>query len=575
MDLEEIVDRFVHENALKHGEAKTASVMGAIINGHPELKNRAKDIAPIVTRRVTWINNLDYESIEKRCREKYPEFFEKEKKIKEKKTELPPLEGAIDGQVCTRLPPEPSGYLHVGHGYAGFINHYYARRYHGKVILRFEDTNPDKVKLKYYDSICEDYQYMGIDWDEKVIESDRVPIYQGYARELIEKGEAYVCSCQKEVVRENRREGRECEHRFQSIEDTLDKWEWMLEDAGKGDATLRIRGDMQSPKAALHDPAIMRVVETPHCLQGDKYRVWPLYDFAVSIEDGVLGITHVLRSEEFVQKVPLQNLIRDKLGLPSPSFIHFSRLRLIDAPVQKRQIRELIEKGIIEAWNDIRLATLSGMRRRGIVPETIRQLAFDMQLSTSQSKMDMSYLLSLNSKIIDGIAKRCFAVIDPVVLRVADSSGGDVELAIHPKNSGLGSRKLPYGSAFYVSRSDIDLLKPGHTVRLKDLFNISVQEIKRDSNDQLVVNASIDESKSKDFDKIQWVPANFSKELLLNIPGLLYVNGEINPESLTIAKGFIEQSVLEFQVGDLLQLERIGYGRIDKLSTDLIEINLT
>ncbi|MHA2294925.1 MAG: glutamate--tRNA ligase [Candidatus Hodarchaeales archaeon] len=575
MELEELVDKYVYKNALKHGKSKTGSVMGAIISDHPELKSQAKDITKIVARRVAWVNNLDPLFIEKTCREKYPEFFKKEQKIKEKRTELPPLEGAIDGQVCTRLPPEPSGYLHIGHGYAGFINHYYAKRYNGKLILRFEDTNPRKVKLKYYDSIRKDYQYMGINWDEEIIESSRLPMYYRNARKLIEKGKAYICSCPVDVIREHRHAGRECEHRNRSIEETLEGWEQMRENGREGEATLRLKGNMVHTNASLRDPSIMRVIEAKHCLQGDDYRVWPLYDFAVAIEDGELGITHVLRSEEFVQKVALQNFIRDELGLISPRFVHFSRLRLIDVPVQKRQIRELIEKKVIEGWDDIRLSTLSGLQRRGIIPETIKQLALDMQLSTGQSELDMSILLALNRKIVDGIAKRCFAVIDPVEMLVKDSPGGEVTLSFHPKKPELGSREIQYENNFYVSRSDSPLLKPGKIVRLKDLFNVVVQEVQVANGDQKKVIATIADSSSISHEKIQWVPVNFCKELVMNIPGQMYNKGELNPDSIKIEKGFIEKSARRFQVGDLIQLERIGFGRIDKLLSDRIEVNLT
>ncbi|MFX1508149.1 MAG: glutamate--tRNA ligase, partial [Promethearchaeota archaeon] len=433
MDLENIVDKFVHENALKHGKAKIGSVLGAIIAAFPELKERAKDLAREVSVKIELVNKMDPQSIEQYCRDNYPELFEKEEKIKRRKTELPPLEGAIDGEVCTRLPPEPSGYLHIGHGYAGFINYYYAKRYNGKLVLRFEDTNPRKVKLKYYDKIRYDFQYMGIEWDEEVNESDRIPMYYEYAKRLIEEGNAYVCSCPVDIVRDFRYKRRECEHRNHSSSENLELWERMLEDSPEGELSLRLKGDMAHINAAMRDPSLMRIIEASHCLQRDKYRVWPLYDFAVAIEDSVLGITHVLRSEEFVQKIPLQNHIRNVLNLRSPRFVHFSRLRLSDVPVQKRRIRELINKGIIETWDDFRLSTISGMRSRGIVPETIKQIAFDMQLSTGQSELDLSILLAINRKIVDNIARRIFAVINPVILYVKNLPENTIEIAYHPK----------------------------------------------------------------------------------------------------------------------------------------------
>ena len=575
LNLEKIIDKFVFENALTHGKAKTGSVMGALIAAYPEFKQNVKEVAKLVGSKVALVNNLDPETIEQTCREKYPEIFDKEKRIKLKKTDLPPLEGAVEGNVCTRLPPEPSGYLHIGHGYAGFINYYYAKRYNGKLVLRFEDTNPRKVRLKFYDSIRHDYHYMGIEWDEEVNESDRIPMYYKYAQQLIERGNSYVCSCPVDVVREYRHEEKECEHRNHSSFENLELWERMLEDSPEGELSLRLKAKMSHINAALRDPSIMRVIEASHCLQGDKYRVWPLYDFAVAIEDSVLGITHVLRSEEFVQKVPLQNYIRDILELRSPRFTHFSRLRLSDVPVQKRKIRELIKKGIIKNWNDFRLSTLSGMHRRGIVPETIRQLAFEMQLSTGQSELDMSILLAINRKIVDNIAKRMFAVLDPVELRVSCLPGKDADLAYHPKNKELGSRKIPYRNIFYVSRRDLGLLVPGEIVRLKDLFNIRIKEVKTLKDNQCFVESSYVDDPALNFIKIQWVPNNYCTELLANVPGPIYIGGDINPNSLKRETGYIEKSVLEFQEGDLIQLERIGFGRIEKITHNRIEVNLT
>ncbi|MFW9903965.1 MAG: glutamate--tRNA ligase [Candidatus Thorarchaeota archaeon] len=573
MNLENIVDKFVHENALKHGKAKTGSVLGAIIAAYPEFKKQAKELANDISLKIDLVNKMDPKSIELYCRDKYPEFFEKEEKIKRKMTNLPPLEGAVDGEVCTRLPPEPSGYLHIGHGYAGFINYYYAKYYHGKLILRFEDTNPRKVELKYYDKIRDDFEYMGIEWDEEINESDRIPMYYEYAQRLIKDENAYVCNCPVDVVRDYRHQGKECEHRNHSSSQNFELWERMLEDSPEGELSLRLKGDISHINAALRDPSLMRVIEASHCLQGDKYRVWPLYDFAVAIEDSVLGITHVLRSEEFVQKVPLQNHIRNVLNLRSPRFVHFSRLRLSDVPVQKRRIRELINKGIIESWDDFRLSTISGMRSRGIVPETIKQIAFDMQLSTGQSELDLSILLAINRKIVDDIAKRIFAVIDPITLYVNNLAENTVEIAYHPKID-LGYRKIPFNDIFYVNHRDLKLFKPRKTIRLKDLTNIKINETTSKEN-QIEVTSDYDEDHSLNFTKIQWVPKSYSIELIVNVPGPLYIDGEINPHSLTVEKGFIEKSVLELHEGDIVQLERIGFGKIVKMDQKRVEINLT
>ncbi|UCE14036.1 MAG: glutamate--tRNA ligase, partial [Candidatus Heimdallarchaeota archaeon] len=240
-----------------------------------------------------------------------------------------------------------------------------------------------------------------------------------------------------------------------------------------------------------------------------------------------------------------------------------------------RKIRDLIKRGIIQEWDDFRLSTLSGMRRRGIVPETIKQIAFEMQLSKVQAELDLSVLLAINRKIVDDIAKRLFAVLNPIELHVDNLPGTEVTLTYHPKNKDLGNRHIPYDNDFYIGYADLDILKPGALIRLKDLCNIRINEIKTYKNGRNVVKSSYDENPSLDLPKIQWIPKNNHMKLIVNIPGPLYIEEKINPNSLRREKGYIEKAALKFQEGDLIQLERIGFGRIDSISQNEIIVNMT
>jgi len=564
------VKKMVLANALEHdGQADVGAVMKRIMAEQLERRKDAKYILELVKQQVHEINILSNEEQEALWAKTAPgEPLNKEKKSEREC--LPPLEGATKGQVVTRFPPEPSGYLHIGHGYSMYINWYYADKYNGRFLLRFEDSNPRKVKEEFYEVIREGIRFLGLDWDDEVLESDHIPKYYEFTEKLLKQGDAYICKCNQGFVQQCRRDGRACPHHGVSIEENLDEWDKMLHTYQEGEATVRLRGDLTADEAALRDPTIMRIVDHPHPLQGDAYRVWPLYDYAVSIEDAMGGITHVLRSEEFVPKIPLQNAIREKLGLISPQFIHYSRFKIRGTPVQRRVIRELISSGIVTDWDDIRLSTLFGLRRRGIVPDTIKQLACEIGLTTGQPELDWSIVLAINRKIIDPIAKRFFMVVDPIPLRVRSAPDMTVKLRFHPTRPEMGYRELKTIDRFYIGRDDAVDLTEGALIRLKDLYDIKI--LKTESSEVLAEYCS---ERSPHIPKIQWVPDNAFPTTLLYPDVLLLEDESPNPNSLVVQNGLAEMNLYNSQVGDLVQLERIGFGRIDKIESDGIVVNMT
>ena len=546
----EIIRKYALINAVEYGgEASIKAVMGKVMGESPELRKDPQKALELIKEEVSKINKMTKEEQEEELKRVYPEYFEKEE-VKSKK-ELPPLPEA--GYVVTRIPPEPNGLPHIGHGLSFYFNYYYARRYNGKVILRFDDTNPEKEKVEYYDKMKEGITWLKIDWDEEHYESDDLPVLYQYAEKLIEQKDVYICFCPQSKIKEDRYSMKECECRKRDVTENFRMWKEML----TGEKyILRLKGDMTSPDSQMRDPTLFRVVTTPHPIQKDKYVVWPTYDFACAIEDSVLGITHVLRSNEFHTK--LQNYIRDLLELRHPIIIQYSRFNVKGSPASKRRLRPLIAKGLVKGWDDIRLTTLVALKRRGIVPEAIHALAVEMGLSTSEPKIDWSIIEALNRKIIDSRAKRYFFVPDPVRLYVENAPGITVKLKNHP-DFDYGFREVKTGNTFYIPEKDV-----ADEFRLKDLFNVKVTQRKDGELKGVFKGREL----KKGLEKIQWV-TDENVPVTVLVPHELFVEGEYNPESLEIVKGLAEEAVKTLPVDETIQFERFGFCRIDNVGEEI------
>ncbi|MEM0455530.1 MAG: glutamate--tRNA ligase family protein, partial [Nitrososphaerota archaeon] len=329
-------------------------------------------------------------------------------------------------------------------------------------------------------------------------------LFYEHARRLIEEGKAYACTCDRERMRRLRAEGVECEHRSREREWHLEMWDGMLSGRfGEGEVSLRLMGDMRSANTTLRDPVIMRIVDHPHPLKGDRYHVWPTYDFAVSIEDAVCGVTHVLRTSEFALRNELQDLIRSYLGMPNPTYVEYERFEFEGTPVARREIRALIEKGVIGGWDDPRLATVAAIRRRGIVPEALREFVLRYVAMTQSRKVYSWELLhAINRRLIDGTTPRMFFVDGPALLKLRGFEPVEVELPLHPEGH-MGTRKIRV---------------------------------------------------------VQWVPVESAVPVRVLVPGPLFgPDGAFNEESLRVVEGYAERNVLNLKRGDRVQFERFGY----------------
>jgi len=558
-------------NAVSHaGKAEAGAVVSKSLGETPALRTMAKDVAKEAAEVVRRVNSLSPSEQQKLLEERYPEALEAsvkrklERKKKEEKREeqLPPLAGAVQGKVVLRLPPEPSGYMHIGHAMAGVINDTYKRFYQGQLWLRFEDTNPKKVKKAFYQSFREGYEWLGIAWDhEKNVSSDIEVLYT-HARRLLEQGDAYACACPADRVKKLRFEGEACEHRDQPVEKNLSVWEGMLSRKYKeGEYVIRLKGDLSNLDHSLRDPNIMRTIDSPHPLVGDKYVVWPIYDFENVVEDMLCGVTHVLRSSEF--HVALQDRLRSLLGFPEVFVEQFSRFNFKGTPVQKRLLRPLVEEKVVAGWDDPRMPTMEGVRRRGILSEAIRQFTMLVGYTKTEHTFDWSLLFAVNRKILDPVSRRLFFVPDPVPVKVNGAPSRVVSIPFHPTQESLGKREISVAAdaTLLLPSSDISALKEGDVFRLMDLYNVRLVSKEVRSAEAEYAGDEL----RYDLKKLQWVSDDMARSPVTVLePSELYnEDGSINTNSLVVRKGFAEASFAALQQGEIVQFPRYGFVRVD------------
>lgn len=323
-----------------------------------------------------------------------------EKEKRKKTLVFPKMENVVDGNVITAYPPEPSKFPHIGHAYACYINYLFAKIHDGKFIIRFEDTNPELVKKEYYDAQLKGYEWMGIRPDNIVYVSDHMPELYEYSEKMINSNNAYVCFCDSETTRENRQNKTTCDCRSKPKEEHLENWKRMLNgEIKKGQASLRLKGYMDSPQSEFRDPILMRINDTPHARTGTKYRVWPAYVFQNTLFDYMNGVTHRFRSKEFEPWKPVQKHIAKMLQIKTPQVFEYARVNLIGGEASGRKLRELVEKGQY-GWDHPALTTLAALKRRGFLSESIIEFIDKMGISKTESTIDWSVLESMNRKML-------------------------------------------------------------------------------------------------------------------------------------------------------------------------------
>ncbi len=605
----------VLKNAIQYGgKARDETVISKIIAQRPDLRSNLKILIPEIKITLEEINALTLDEQKALFARIAPhESAAKKKGTAGHDANLPSLNDAKLGNVVTRFPPEPNGYPHIGHAKAAIIDDEYARRYNGKLILRFDDTNPLNEKPEYYDAIREGIEWLGIEPDIVKNTSDDIQLLCDYGKKLVELGGAYVCRCTQSVMRELRSKGLPCDCRTDAT-NTRDLLSKLFDGSFEPNtAVLRFKGDMADQNTAMRDPTLFRIIEGHHPKLGNSNRVWPTYDFAAPLEDSLDGVTHALRTKEYELRNALYFAILERLSLRKPSMLEFSRLEFEGMPVSKRKIKPLVEKGLVQGWDDPRLPTLAAIKRRGFLPQAIRKFVLSLGLTLSETKPPFEALEAFNRKIIDPQCIRLFFVKDPVQLQVRNGHTKEVTLSNHPSMN-LGHRKIRVSNSFYIAGDDAASLRVGDEIRLMELYNIRIADIKseytpklrgsdksissnsgtgsssnsgtgsssnsgtssssnsgggsmhssnRNNSGRLIIVEQTGDEINQDMPKIQWVATEDALPYRVMIARELYIGENYNTNSLERCEGFAESFVSSLNEGTQVQLVRFGFCRLN------------
>ncbi|MDI9615627.1 glutamate--tRNA ligase [Methanothermobacter sp.] len=546
MMVEDLVYRYALMNAVKHkGKANPGAVMGAVMSNEPELRRRAPEVKEAVQAAVEKVNSLTPEEQQSEMERLGLEIRERKQKKRQGLRDLPD----VKGEVVLRFAPNPSGPLHIGHARAAILNHEYARMYDGRLILRIEDTDPRRVDPEAYDMIPSDLEWLGVEWDETVIQSDRMETYYEYTERLIERGGAYVCTCTPEAFRKLKNEGMACHCRELGVRENLQRWREMFE-MPEGSAVVRVKTDLQHPNPAIRDWVSMRIVEAEHPRTGTRYRVYPMMNFSVAVDDHLLGVTHVLRGKDHLANSEKQEYLYRHMGWEPPVFIHYGRLKMDDIALSTSGAREGIIEGKYSGWDDPRLGTIRAIARRGIRPEAIRKLMVEIGVKIADSTMSWKKIYGLNRNILEEEARRYFFAADPVKFEIGGLPGPiRVERPLHPDKPELGNRILELNGDVYLPRGD---LREG-PLRLIDAVNViySDGELRYHSE-------GIEEARKLQAAMIHWVPAESALKAVVVMPDASEI------------EGVIEGDASELEVDDVVQLERFGFARVDSSGERLV-----
>jgi len=509
------------------------------------------------------------------------------------------LECGKHKEIITRFPPEPNGYLHIGHAKSIVLNFELADAFNGKTHLRFDDTNPTKEDTEYVESIKEDVKWLGFDWEELFFASDYFEEMYSRAVLLIKKELAYVDDLSAEQIREHRgtlkEPGKESPYRNRSVEENLDLFDRMRNGEFKdGEKVLRAKIDMSSPNMNMRDPVIYRIVHAHHHNTGDKWCVYPMYDFAHPLEDAIEDITHSICTMEFEDHRPLYNWVVRECEMKSqPQQIEFARLNMTNTVMSKRKLKQLVDEGVVDGWNDPRMPTISGLRRKGYTAKAIRNFCREIGVSKNQSVVDEQMLEHFIRQDLNEIAPRTMAVLRPLKVVITNYPEGQVEMLDaenNPDDESMGVRKIPFSREIYIEQEDFMenppkkyfRLFPGNEVRLKHAYFIKCNDVIKDADGNVVeLHCTYDpETKSgtgftgrKVKGTIHWVDADNSTpaEFRLYEPLILDEDGEddkhfleqINPNSLEILQGFVEDNMKNAKSHDKFQFFRHGYFNVD------------
>lgn len=555
MSIENDITKHALHNAIKfNGKANQGAVLGKILSEDPSLKDDIKNLSKTISEILKRVNKLSIGQQIDELKKIDPNLLDEKKETKEK--DLPELNNVIKGKVKMRFEPSPSGPLHIGHAFALSLNSELCRKYNGILQLRISDTNPENIDPNAYQMIPEDAKWVTKDnVKEFVIQSDRMDSYYKAAEDIIKKGHAYVCLCKAEDFKEITLKSHECPCRNNTVDENLKRWKKMFTSYKEGDAVVRIKTNINDKNPAMRDWPALRIKEESHARQKKKYRVWPLLNFSVAIDDHQLGITHTVRAKDHMDNEKRQRFLFDHMGWKMAEHLYIGRINFIDMKVSCSKTRPLIEDGTYEGWDDIRVPFLKSLKRRGYQPEAFIKFAKEIGLTQNDKTMHQDEffktLNAFNREVIDSTSNRYFFIENAIEIVIQNAPKQNIELNLHPEHKKEG-RSFETNDSFLIEKRDFDSFKDGKLYRLMDCLNF------RKSKNKFIFDSLDHETyKNKGEKIVHWL----TKKDLVKVEVLM-------PDH-SIIKGFGEQTINKMKIGEICQFERFGFVRLDRINKNV------
>jgi len=552
-NIRESLRRHAIANAMKFGgKANPKAVAGKAFSEDPSLKARAAEVFRLADEVVTEVNSMDPEALKSLFNSLG--LATTKEKVRQENRLLPPLPNLERFEkVRVRFAPNPDSVIHLGNTRAALLSDEYAKMYKGVFILRFEDTSPSikPPEPEAYDVIREDLRWLEVHWDEEYLQSDRLAIYYEYAAKLLSMGSAYICHCSSEKFKKLVVEKKACPCRDFPVGEQMRRWDAMLNGKTRmGGAVMRIKTDLEHPNPAIRDWPAMRIDTKPHPLQGRRYRVWPLYNFASGVDDHLMEVTHILRGKEHEVNMHRQIYLYRHLGWTYPEAIHYGRLKIEGTVLSKSKIRAGIEQGVYKDWSDPRLGTIAALRKRGFLPETIRRLIIEVGVKPSEALISWDNLEAINRKILDPVTRRYVFIKDPVELEISGLERDyTAKIPLHPDHPEWGAKEYALGpgkNRIALQRSDVSGLTGNQALRLMNLFNVGLEC----EGKCRLVSEGVAEARATGAHIVQWLPAGTGKPLTVVMQDAKAVDGSVEP------------SAMEGKLPATFQFYRFGFVRI-------------
>ncbi|MDQ2055076.1 glutamate--tRNA ligase [Halobellus sp. H-GB7] len=555
-DLREQVEREAEKHALLNAvkyesDADVGAVMGPLMGENPDFRPHGDEIPGVVGGVVARVNDLSTEEKRERLETLAPEELEEiEAEDEGDEHDLPDLPNAeAYDEVRMRAAPNPNGPWHIGHARMPAVIGSYKERYDGSFIVRFDDTDPETKRpdLDAYDAILDDIDYLGFEPDDVIIASDRLETYYEHARNLIDAGGAYTCSCSGETFSDLKNSGEACPHRDKDVETTMEEFEAMIDgEYSAGEMVLRVRTDIEHKNPALRDWVAFRMIDTPHPRdEAAAYRCWPMLDFQSGVDDHLTGVTHIIRGIDLQDSAKRQQFVYDYFDWEYPEVIHWGHVQVdaYDVKLSTSTLKEKIEAGELDGWDDPRAPTLKSLRRRGIRGEAVVEALTALGTSTSNVDLSMSSIYAENRELVDDEAERYFLVRDGERFEVA--GGPDAgHPPLHPDHEERGERTIPATDGVVLEAGDVPA--EGERVWLKGYACV-----RREGDDLVATDDGIDVVRSGDVDVVHWAPAEDVVDVRMRSP-----DGDVT--------GVAEPDFADTAVDDVVQFERIGFARVDE-----------